>query len=232
MKKIKSGYKWILAMALIVLTGCANTYTNRNPILTVQVTIQLREPLSPLVRYYIITGVSNSILFPSLESLMATPGRYVNDDHIGLNSGGFLSYYSYLNTWRDYMVIDPDISVYQSGGAFFVAPREPNNPSLISTPNFLSSPLPSQFRPTITLSGSTIIVRWKAQDLTGNLSRFWVQVATTTTETGIGIGYLKDYLSKQQEVLVQQGHTTSQYEGESPFLPGAFDIVKCDIEVR
>ncbi|NDD67225.1 hypothetical protein EBZ35_06215 [bacterium] len=231
MIKVKTVYNGFLLLLGLCLVGCANSYTSRDPILTLQVTIHTREPISPSVRYYVILSGSPGILFPPLNTLMLTPGRYFNDSDTAVNAQGLRFYDGYLRTWQHYMVIENgEVSVYQSGGVSFVMPLDTSG--VIVTSNFMASPLPSPFRPTITRDGNQLIIRWRPQDLTGAATRFWLQVATSTQEPGIGSGFLQDYLSQSQDILIQQGYTTYLNEGSAPFLSGPSDLVKSEVEVR
>jgi len=231
MIRVKNVYKAILLLVVVCLAGCANTYTSRDPILTLQLTIHTREPISPFVRYYVVFSGSPGILFPPLNTMMLTPGRYFIDSDMAINAQGLRYYDGYLSTWQHYMVIENDeVSVYQSGGATFVMPVDASG--LIVTSNFMASPLPSPFRPTVTRSGTQLIIRWRPQDLTGSSTRFWLQVATATQEPGVGVGFLKDYLSQSQDIVVQQGYTTYQNEGTSVFLSGPTDVLKSEVEIR
>lgn len=231
MIRVKNVCKGVVVLLALCLAGCANTYTSRDPILTLQVTIHTRGPISPFIRYYVVISGSPGILFPPLNTLMLTPGRYFNDGDSALSAQGLRYYDGYLSTWRDYIVIENgEVSVYQSGGTRFVMPVDATG--LIVTSNFMASPLPSPFRPTVTLAGNQLIIRWRPQDLTGAATRFWLQVATSTQEANTGVGFLLDYLSQPQDILIQQGYTTYQNEGSAPFLSGPSDVVKSEVEVR
>lgn len=250
MTPAKSGYKRqptsylrILSfiLPLILISGCARTFTSRETQLNISIDIAVAGSIDLSANnYYVVFSTTTTPLLPADSApfiYFPSPGIQFNEPLL-ITYGGLSTYYNaYYPTWKNYIVAGHlGTQLFQSNSTGFVTPNiTVGGETVVATANFFISPSTSFF-PTITRSGSHLIIKFPLQQMDPTATQLFIQICTAErTDPTDDSGSFRDRLSSPILINVRQGAQTELTDSEEPsgstIKPGA-DLLSCVIEIR
>lgn len=222
-----------MSLSLGLLLSCAQTVTDKDIVLNIDITVQFRSNIDPEKYNYGIAFGSElpKTPIPPPYEFFPTPGfNYDEDNEILIANNGINYYYThYFSSWSDYVYLENTLSRFQlikSNASQFSADTNSNS---------LYSPEIS-FQKTDAFTANTLRIEFPLDQLSINPEilyiRFFVTEKTVKQTTVYQTGNLKD-ISQSENNAIQLSAQQEKYASEASQsqINGAADIIYWRVKV-
>ncbi len=222
---------FVIAMLLLLCTGCARLVTDKSKGLIFDLTLTTRDTIDlSKYRYYLVMSLTQNPVIAPFSEYFPAPGALFDTDNslLKAKTGGLQFYYqNYFSTWSDYIVVSQkngtaNAQLFSSGGVRF----DPNT-TLNSTYTASTSFTPILLQ----VSGNQLRLQFSLNFLASGVRVNYNLVAVEITD-GSESGIVWDSIDNATPTVLMSQTTGTPFTDLTSFeIPGPVDIVSYQVSI-